>query len=91
MKLFLNRKCLQDLLLDVPTSLTTGFDGVLQNFGDMENSGIEFSVQAELLRTPDYDLAANFNITTQSNEITKLQEPFVDGTKRRELHLRPSW
>lgn len=72
------------LLLDVPTSLTTGFRSTLQNFGDMRNTGIEFSAQAALVRTQDYDLAVNFNITSQNNEITKLGDPFVDGTKRRE-------
>jgi TonB-linked SusC/RagA family outer membrane protein len=78
------QKASTDLLLDVPVSRTTGFTSVLQNFGDMENSGIEFSVRANLLRATDYDLAVDFNITKQSNEITKLSEPFIAGTKRRE-------
>lgn len=73
-----------DLLLNVPVSFTSGFRSTLQNFGDMENSGIEFSIRANFLDREDYDLAANFNITTQNNEITRLGEPFVDGTKRRE-------
>ncbi len=72
-----------DLLLDVPTSLTTGFRSTLQNYGDMENSGIEFSIHADVLRAQDYDFAVDFNITSQHNEITKLTEPFIDGTKRR--------
>ncbi len=79
------KKNSKDLLLNVPTSLTTGFSSTLQNFGDMENSGVEFSVQASVLRTTDYDLSVNFNVTSQSNEITKLGEPFVSGTKRREV------
>jgi TonB-linked SusC/RagA family outer membrane protein len=78
------KKASTDLLLDVPVSLTTGFSDVLQNFGDMENSGIEFSIHADILRQPDYDFAVDFNVTTQKNEITKLSEPFIDGTKRRE-------
>jgi TonB-linked SusC/RagA family outer membrane protein len=78
------KKSSTDLLLDVPVSLTTGFRSTLQNFGDMDNSGFEFSVNADLVRGQDYDFGVNFNITTQSNEITKLTEPFLDGTKRRE-------
>ncbi len=78
------KKSSTDLLLNVPTSLTTGFRSTLQNFGDMENSGIEFSLAADVVRAQDYDFSLNFSITTQSNEITKLQEPIVDGTKRRE-------
>lgn len=78
------KKSSTDLLLDVPVSLTTGFRNTLQNFGDMENSGVEFSVSADLLRSTDYSLGVNFNVTTQNNEITRLQEPFLSGTKRRE-------
>jgi hypothetical protein len=57
---------------------------VLQNFGDMENTGVEFSIHADVLRAQDYDFGVDFNITYQKNEITKLSEPFIDGTKRRE-------
>ena len=78
------RKNSSDLLLNVPVSLTTGFASTLQNFGDMENSGIEVSFHADLLRERDYDLGVDFNATSQNNKITKLTEPFVDGTKRRE-------
>ncbi len=73
-----------ELLLDVPVSLTTGFRSTLQNFGDMKNSGIEFSIHGDVLRSRDFELGVDFNITTQSNEITNLSEPFIDGTKRRE-------
>ena len=79
------QKTSSDLLLNVPVSLTTGFGSYLQNFGDMKNSGLEFSIHADLVRAPDYDFGVDFNITSQNNEITKLTEPFVDGTKRREV------
>ncbi len=79
------KKTSTDLLLDVPTSMTTGFTSLLQNFGDMENSGVEFSIQAEVLRNPEYDLTLDFNVTSQHNEITRLDEEFVDGTKVRRV------
>jgi TonB-linked SusC/RagA family outer membrane protein len=78
------QKSSRDLLLSVPVSRTTGFSSTLQNFGDMLNSGIEFSLSTEVVRSQDFDLGVDFNMTTQSNEITKLQEPFLAGTKRRE-------
>jgi TonB-linked SusC/RagA family outer membrane protein len=78
------QKASTDLLLDVPVSLTTGFGDILKNFGDMENSGLEFAIHADIVRAQDYDFGFDFNITTQNNEITKLGEPFLDGTKRRE-------
>jgi TonB-linked SusC/RagA family outer membrane protein len=78
------KKTSTDLLLNVPTSYTTGFTSTLQNFGDMENSGWEFSVHADLMRATDYDLGIDFNLTTQKNVITRLQEPILSGTQRRE-------
>jgi len=78
------KKTSTDLLLNVPTSLTTGFRSTLQNFGDMENSGIEFSLHAQLVRSEDFDFGVDFNITSQNNMITKLTEPILAGTKRRE-------
>ncbi|HEU5209357.1 MAG TPA: SusC/RagA family TonB-linked outer membrane protein [Longimicrobiales bacterium] len=78
------RKVSSDLLLNVPVSYTTGFRNMLQNYGDMENWGWEFSVQASVLRRQSFDLGANFNITSQNNEITKLGDAYVDGAFRRE-------
>ncbi len=77
------KKVSSDLLLNVPVSYATGFRSVLQNYGDMENSGIEFSVQADVLRRQDFDLSANFNVTTQNNEITRLGAPYVQTAFRR--------
>lgn len=78
------KKTSSDLLLNVPISPTTGFTSILQNFGDMENSGIEFSVHGEILRTSNYDLGLDFTLTKQSNEITRLEDPIVDWAFRRE-------
>ena len=77
------KKVSSDLLLDVPVSYTTGFRSMLQNYGDMENWGWEFSVNASLLRRQGFDLGANFNVTTQNNKITKLGAPYVDAAFRR--------
>ncbi len=73
-----------DLILDRPISYTTGFRNVSQNVGDMQNSGIELSLNADILDKGDFSLNVGGNITFLKNEITDLPEPFVDGTKRRE-------
>ncbi len=78
------KKTSTDLLLDVPISYTTGFTSLLQNFGDMENSGMEFSVQADIMRKREFNFALHFNVTTLKNKLTKLSSPFIAGTKRRE-------
>ena len=73
-----------DLLLNRPLSYTTGFRQVQQNVGDMKNTGFELSLEGDILKQENLDLSINFSITTLTNEITKLPEPIVDGTKRRE-------
>lgn len=73
-----------DLLLDVPISRTTGFDDVTQNAGELENKGIELTVDLNLIRNADFTWNVGFNTTFIQNEVTKLTEAYIDGTKRRE-------
>ena len=73
-----------DLLLNRPLSFTTGFREQLTNVSDMENRGIEVQVNGDIISAGDFGLNAGFNFTRITNEITKLNEPIVDGTKRRE-------
>jgi TonB-dependent starch-binding outer membrane protein SusC len=73
---YFNRKN-SDLLLDRPLSLTTGFDGNLQNVGDMLNTGIEVEMNAQIVKTPDFKWDLGFNITFLKNEVTRLDEPII--------------
>ena len=73
-----------DLLLDRPLSMTTGFRTVSQNFGDMQNTGVELSISGDVIATNDFTLTLGGNITFIKNELTKLPEAYIDGTKRRE-------
>lgn len=74
----------EDLLLNVPISRTTGFNSLLQNFGDMKNEGWEFTLNYQALNTSDWTLDVGFNITALENTITNLNEPYTNGTKRLE-------
>jgi len=73
-----------DLILDVPISFTTGFEDLTQNFGEMTNKGWEFSLNYQVMQTNDFTLDLGFNITTLENSLTRLNEAYTDGTKRRE-------
>ena len=73
-----------DLLLNRPLSFTTGFREQLSNISDMENRGIEIQVNGDVISTPDFTLNVGANFTQITNEITRLDEAIVDGTKRRE-------
>ncbi len=76
-----------DLILDVPISLTTGFDVLTQNFAEMENNGIELSLNVGIIEQKDFTLDVGFNTTFLNNKLTKLNEAYTDGTKRREEGL----
>ena len=79
---YFNRES-DNLLLDVPISRTTGFGTLTQNFGAMENRGLELTLDVNILNQEDVQLNIGGNITFITNEITKLNEDFIDGTKKR--------
>lgn len=78
-----------DLLLTRPYPLTTGFGGILDNIGEMENKGIEFSVSSVII---DNELrwTTAFNISKNLNQVLFLADSIplyrgysgegVDGT-----------
>lgn len=51
---------------------TGGSYSVYKNVGDMVNKGLEFAIRGEIIRNRDVNWSLSFNITTVSNEITKM-------------------
>ncbi|KVV13700.1 TonB-dependent receptor [Flavobacterium sp. TAB 87] len=77
-----------NLLFKVPISATNGLTSYLDNIGEMKNSGIEFALSAYIFDIPDhFSWKSDFNITTNTNEILKLQndEPIIDNNYIREV------
>ncbi|NOU59543.1 SusC/RagA family TonB-linked outer membrane protein [Marinifilum caeruleilacunae] len=72
------RKDISDLLINQPLTYITGYDAVAKNVGEMENSGIEIDINATIIKTPDLEWNANFNMTTVNNEITALPNTGTD-------------
>lgn len=67
----------EDLLLAVSIPRTTGFDQLVQNYGEMRNRGVELGINADVLGSDSkfkWDL--NFNIATNKNKILRLAAPF---------------
>jgi len=62
----------EDLLLDVPLSLTSGFSKVTRNLGSMENKGIEISLHAVPVKTKDFQWDIDFNYANNKNKVTSL-------------------
>ena len=62
-----------DLLSVVDQPAGTNFGNkVIANIGSMENRGVEFTINAEPVRTKDVTWDFGFNITYNKNKITKL-------------------
>ena len=61
-----------DLLLSVPVEQTTGFDRQLKNVGNVENTGVEFAVNATLWQSKDLTWQASANIAHNHNEVTSI-------------------
>ncbi|WP_439473642.1 SusC/RagA family TonB-linked outer membrane protein [Algoriphagus formosus] len=79
---YFNRES-QNLIFDVPLSLTTGLESRFLNIGTMSNRGIEFNIGGDLVRSGDFRWNANVNVSTFENEFKEL--PFdeqIEGTKK---------
>jgi len=63
-----------DLLLNVPVSRVSGFSTVLQNIGEMQNTGFEMTINSTNIMTEDFVWTTNLNISRNVNEILKLYE-----------------
>ena len=62
-----------DLLNLIPQPAGTNFDAFfIANVGNMENKGVEFSINAEVIRKKDFTWDAGFNVTYNRNRITNL-------------------
>ncbi|NQU55122.1 MAG: TonB-dependent receptor [Bacteroidetes bacterium] len=63
----------KDLLNTIPVPAGTNFtDRLLTNVGDLENYGLEFSVNAIPVTTKDFNWELGFNLTHNRNKVTKL-------------------
>jgi iron complex outermembrane receptor protein len=61
------------LLNEIVQPAGTNFSNrIVANVGDMENKGVEFNLNAELVRNHEFRLSVGFNATYNENEITKL-------------------
>ena len=62
----------EDLLLNVPLSRTTGFSSATRNIGEMENSGVEVTINAIPVKTKNLAWIIDLNFAYNKNEITSI-------------------
>jgi TonB-linked SusC/RagA family outer membrane protein len=74
------RNYASDLILNVPVAYSKGIpeNKITTNAGAMTNTGIEFSISAQPVKTKDFSWNTSFNITTQKNEVVKLAEGITE-------------
>lgn len=63
-----------DLLFPVRTAFETGAGTITQNVGDIENKGLEISLQGDLFRSPDFTWTLGGNILFLDHKILKLPD-----------------
>lgn len=61
-----------DLLLNVQLPAASGFGSSMQNIGEVENKGIEFSLNTINVDTKDFRWSTSFNISSNKNKVRKL-------------------
>lgn len=62
----------EDLLLQRNISPSLGFSSMIENVASLNNKGIEFSVNANVIQTEDFKWDASANISSAKNKITKI-------------------
>ncbi len=65
------KKNTKDLLASVPLPPTVGFGSTLMNLGEIQNSGIEFSVEADLINS-DFKWDVSAQLSANRNKVISL-------------------
>jgi TonB-linked SusC/RagA family outer membrane protein len=64
----------KDLLLGRPIYSINGFTSVTQNLGEVQNKGIEFALNVDVVKTTNFRWQSRFNIAYVHNELKKLYD-----------------
>ncbi len=66
------KKTTTDMLMSIPWSYTTGFSSGAGNIGSMTNTGVDVTLNADIIRTKDWYWGVRANFNYNKNEITEL-------------------
>ena len=71
----------KDLLLNAPLPTSSGFSSAIQNIGELQNKGLEFSLQSKNIQTDNVQWNSSFNISFNRNKVVSLvgQQLFQGG------------
>jgi TonB-linked SusC/RagA family outer membrane protein len=71
-ELDLYRRKVNEMLLDAPLPLSSGYTSIFSNVGSMENKGVEFAVNSTNLKLSDFSWSTTFNISVNKNNVLAL-------------------
>ena len=76
------RKYVDNLLYDKPLPTSSSFSYITQNIGAISNTGVEFDIRADLIRTNDLTWEVNFNIAHNKGKLEKLNgvDEYIGGS-----------
>ncbi len=66
------RKITSDLLASVPLPPSVGFGSILQNIGEIENKGVEFTVGADIISNNDFQWDVTASLSANKNKVLKI-------------------
>lgn len=76
-----------DLLLNRPLPITSGFGSIVDNVGQLRNRGLEFEITTVNVRNGKFKWETNFNFTYIQNKVTKLVDGILPQQNRDSLIL----
>jgi TonB-linked SusC/RagA family outer membrane protein len=68
------RSISDELLLDRPLPLSSGYGSITENIGRVQNQGLEFSVRTINVQTEDIRWSTRFNMSVTKNTVKELSE-----------------
>ncbi|MCF0061184.1 SusC/RagA family TonB-linked outer membrane protein [Dyadobacter chenwenxiniae] len=71
-ELDLYRRKVNEMLLDAPLPLSSGYSSIFTNVGSMENKGVEFAVNSTNIKAGDFSWNTTFNISVNKNKVLAL-------------------
>jgi hypothetical protein len=75
-------KISEDLLYNMPLSPSMGINSQPRNIATLYNQGFEISLGGTVIDKEDFKWDVELQASTIKNEITKIPDPFINGSKR---------
>lgn len=80
-----------DLLVDRTIPIMTGYKRILTNIGEINNKGIEITLNSRNIRNENFEWSSNLAFSHNKNKIVKLYGTDLDGDGREDDDISNNW